>query len=44
VDRVGADFVELARHELDEPRRAPAVREVQAVAVAAIAVVRAAAA
>jgi hypothetical protein len=44
VDRVGADFVELARHEPDEPRRAPAVREVQAVAVAAIAVVRAVAA
>jgi hypothetical protein len=39
---VGADFVELARHEADEPRRAPAVREVQAVAITAIAVVRAA--
>jgi hypothetical protein len=43
VDRVGADFVELARHDPDEPRRAPAVREVQVVAIAAIAVVRAAA-
>jgi hypothetical protein len=44
VDRVGADFVELARHEADEPRRASAVRSVQAVAMAAVAVVRAAAA
>jgi hypothetical protein len=41
LDRVGADFVELARHEADEPRRASAVREVQAVALAAVAVVRA---
>ena len=42
IDRVGADFVELARHEPDELRRASAVWEVQAVAVGAIAVVRAA--
>jgi hypothetical protein len=40
VDRVGADFVELARHEPGEPRRASVVREVQAVAIEAIAVVR----
>lgn len=43
VDRVGTDFLELARHEPDELRRSSAVREVQAVALTAVAVVRAAA-
>jgi hypothetical protein len=40
VDRVGADFCELAEHPVDTSRRASAVRGVQAVALSAIAVVR----
>ncbi|WP_104524620.1 hypothetical protein [Blastococcus atacamensis] len=40
IDRVGADYVELAEHAADEPRRAGAVREVQAVVVDAVALVR----
>ncbi|RFU21796.1 hypothetical protein [Geodermatophilus marinus] len=40
LDRVGADFVELAEHPADRPRRAAEVRGVRTVALAAVAVVR----
>jgi hypothetical protein len=40
IDRVGADFCELAEHPEDEPRRAGAVRGVQAVALTGISLVR----
>ncbi len=40
VDRVGADYVELAEHAVDSPRRAEAVQGVRAVVITAVAVVR----
>ena len=40
IDRVGADFLEVAEHATDEFRRPDAVRQVPAVVIAAVAVVR----
>jgi hypothetical protein len=40
LDRVGADYVELAEHPTDLPRRAEAVQGVRAVLIAGIAAVR----
>lgn len=40
MDRVGADYVEIAEHPADLPRRAEAVHGVRAVVISAIAVVR----
>ena len=40
VDRVGADFLELAEHAADQPRRSAAVQGVRAIALDAVAAVR----
>jgi hypothetical protein len=40
LDRVGADYVELAEHPVDLPRRSEAVQGVRALVIAGIAVVR----
>jgi hypothetical protein len=40
VDRVGSDYLELAEHAVDAPRRAEAVHGVRAIVISAVAVVR----
>ena len=40
IDRVGADFVEVAEHAAGEPRRRTEVRDVELVPLAAIVAVR----
>jgi hypothetical protein len=40
LDRVGADFVEVAEHAQGEPRRHDAVRAVRAYPLTSLAVVR----
>jgi hypothetical protein len=40
IDRVGADFVDLAEHAADQPRRAGQVRAIRTVAFRAISLVR----
>jgi hypothetical protein len=40
IDRVGADYLDLAEHNADQPRRAADVQRVRTIAFTAVAVVR----
>jgi hypothetical protein len=40
LDRVGADFVDIAEHPFDEPRRPAAVRAMRSIPLTALAIVR----
>lgn len=40
VDRVGTDYLDLAEHSLDEPRRSSVIRGVRTLATSAVAVLR----
>lgn len=40
IDRVGADFIEVATHAAAEPRRRPDVRDIELLPLAAVAAVR----
>lgn len=40
IDRVGIDYLDLAEHSLDEPRRSSAIRGVRTLALSAVAMLR----
>jgi hypothetical protein len=40
LDRVGADFLDLATHDVDQPRRSAAVRDLRTIALRGIALLR----
>jgi hypothetical protein len=40
IDRVGTDYLDLAEHPLDEPRRASAIRGIRTLALSRVAVLR----
>jgi hypothetical protein len=40
IDRVGIDYLDLAEHPLDEPRRSSAVTGIRTIPLSAVAVLR----